>query len=280
MKLVKRGGVWFFRSELIPCPHGFSTRIGGVSEEPHTRSLNLAFERGDSDETVLQNLIRFSKAVGVSPNSVISLPQVHGRTVLYVTRQDCGEGYGTRTDRSADGYYTVDHAVTLGVKTADCVPILLCGVDENGDVTVVSALHAGWRGTALRIAARGVEAIVSMGIPPCRIRAAIGPAIGSCCYEVDAEFRERFYSVFGEDFLHGAFLRQTSDTGRCTADLKEINRRVLLGAGVLPEHIDVSRECTACSPELFYSHRYSHGVRGTMLSVIALPSESMLSEDV
>lgn len=270
MKLYEKNGVWFYRSELLPCPHGFATRIGGVSDKAHTKSLNLAFGRGDEDEIVLENLDRFAKAVGVSAKSVISLPQVHGCDVIRVTRDDRGEGYQYSSDRSADGYCTIDPAITLGVKTADCVPILLCGVDEGGSPAAVAALHAGWRGTVLQIAERGVEAIMSLGIPNSRIRAAIGSAIGVCCYEVDAAFRETFASAFGESFLEGTFQPRGSD--KYTADLKEINRRVLIRSGVLPENIDVSDECTACRPELFFSHRYSGGVRGTMLSVIALPN--------
>lgn len=269
MKLYEKNGVKFFRSALLPCPHGFATRIGGVSEKPHTRALNLAFGRGDDDETVLENLDRFADAIGVSSDSIISLPQVHGCDVIRVTRNDRGEGYRKRTVRTADGYCTTDSSVTLGVKTADCVPILLCGVDEGGKPVAVAALHAGWRGTVLRIAQHGVEELSSMGVPRERIRAAIGPAIGGCCYEVDAAFRDTFVSEFGEEFLSGTFRLRGVD--KYTADLKEINRRVLIRSGVLPSNIDVSDECTACRPDLFFSHRYSKGVRGTMLSVIALP---------
>ncbi|MBR2907351.1 MAG: peptidoglycan editing factor PgeF [Clostridia bacterium] len=276
MRLYEKNGVRFYRSELLPCPHGFATRIGGVSKKAHTRGLNLAFGRGDEDEVVLENLVRFSDAVGVSADSVISLPQVHGCDVIRATLDDRGAGYQKKSDRSADGYFTDTPAVTLGVKTADCVPILLCGVDENEKPAAVAALHAGWRGTALRIAERGVEAIVSLGIPCDRIRAAIGPAIGMCCYEVDAAFRDTFLSTFGEDFLSGTFRPRGSE--KYTADLKEINRRILIGAGVLSENIDVLDECTACHPELFFSHRYSAGVRGTMLSVIALPDHGASAE--
>lgn len=270
MRLYEKNGVRFYRSALLPCPHGFATRVGGVSEKPHTKSLNLAFGRGDDDETVLENLDRFTDAVGVPADSVISLPQVHGCDVIHVTCDDRGEGYRKRSDRSADGYYTTTPAVTLGVKTADCVPILLCGVDEGGNPVVAAALHAGWRGTVKKIAERGIEAIASQGISRDRIRVAIGPAIGLCCYEVDAAFRETFVSAFGEDFLSGTF--RPRGAGKYTADLKEINRRILIESGVLSENVDVSDECTACRPELFFSHRYSRGVRGTMLSVIALSS--------
>lgn len=271
MKLYKMNGVWFYRSELLPCPHGFATRIGGVSTQEHTKSLNLAFMRGDDDETVLQNLRRFAEAVGVRAESVISLPQVHGNTVLPVTKKDGGEGYFDKTERTADGYVTCDRAVTLGIKTADCVPILLCGLSESGEAVAVSALHAGWRGTVSRIAENGVRSLQSFGIPAERIRAAIGPSIGVCCYEVDSAFRETFALEFGEDFVRKTFFEKNTAHGKYTADLKEINCRILQSVGVPADAIDVSEMCTSCYPELFYSHRYSNGVRGTMLSVIALP---------
>lgn len=269
MELKQKDGVYFYHSELLPCPHGFSTRIGGVSSLEHTKTLNLAYGRGDDKEIVLENLCRFANAVGVEPESIISLPQVHGTSILSVTHTDRGEGYIRETDRTADGYYTGECGVTLGVKTADCVPILLCAVDEWGSAVAVAALHAGWRGTVGGIARRGVETLRKKGILVDQIRAAIGPAIGPCCYEVDQAFYLAFSSALGEELVSGTF--QSDDAGHYTADLKEINRRILVEAGVLSKNIDVSRECTACRPELFFSHRYSRGIRGTMLSIIALP---------
>lgn len=271
MILTERNGVPFYRSELIPCPHGFSTRIGGVSTEPHTHALNLGFGRGDEKATVLENLARFSRAVGVSPESVVSLPQVHGNEVLCVSREDAGEGYFVPSEREADGCCTVDTGVTLGIKTADCVPILLCGLSDGGTPAAVSALHAGWRGTVARIAERGVLALTALGIRRENIRAAIGPSIGVCCYEVDEAFYGAFRAEFGDAFLAGTILPRVGTEGKYLADLKEINRRILCSAGLREDCIDVSDACTFCRPEEFYSHRFSGGHRGTMLSVIALP---------
>ena len=268
MELKEKNGVCFYQSELLPCPHGFSTRVGGVSEEAHTKSMNLAFFRGDDEQTVFENLRRFTGAVGVSHDSVISLPQIHGSDILIVTHKERGEGYYRRSDRTADGYCTFERGVTLGIKTADCVPILLCAVDGFEAPIAVSALHAGWRGTVGMIARNGVEALIAKGIAPREIRAAIGPAIGGCCYEVDGDFYRIFLSTFGEGIVAETFRPRGKD--HYTADLKEINRRILIKAGIPEENIDVSEECTACNPSLFFSHRYSGGVRGTMLSVIAL----------
>ena len=274
MNLFQRNGVSFYRSDLIPCPHGFSTRLGGVSEKEHTSSLNLAFGRGDDAETVLENLARFGNAAGFEPASVVSLPQIHGNNVLYISPENRGEGYSQATNREADGYVTDSPEVTLGIKTADCVPILLCGLSEEGIPIAVSAVHAGWRGTVSGIAKNGVRALTERGIRPENIRAAIGPAIDVCCYEVDNAFYERFCEEFGKAFLNETFLPSKHTEGKYYANLKEINRRILVASGVPEENIDVCTECTCCHPELFFSHRYTGGLRGTMLSVIALPHSS------
>ena len=278
MKLYTNNGVELYRSELIPCPHGFATRIGGVSTEAHTRSLNLAFGRGDDDATVRENLSRFLGAIGLDCRSVISLPQVHGTDVLTVTARDAGDGYFYSSGRTADGYVTVDRGVTLGVKTADCVPILLCGLRADGTPIAVSALHAGWRGTAGGIAKRGVETLLRLGVERENIRAAIGPSIRACCYEVGTELRDVFLKTLGESIAAEAFTERRD--GKQMLDLRSVNRALLLSCGIPYESIDVSEECTSCSPERFFSHRYSRGLRGTMLSVIALPSggqESLLN---
>ena len=273
MELLTKNGVMYYHSALLPCPHGFATRIGGVSTEAHTKSLNLAFARGDSDAVVLENLSLFAHAVGVAPDSVVSLSQVHSDRILYVESADKGKGYHTRVNDTADGYYTADRTVSIGVKTADCVPILLCGLDENGDAKAVSALHAGWRGSAMRIAEKGVQALMALGIPKERIRAAIGPAIGGCCYEVGEEVYLAFLRSVGNRITDAAFRRRTGAEEKYMADLKMLNRLLLSECGIPEESIDVSDACTCCHPELFYSHRRTNGVRGTMLSLIALPRE-------
>ena len=256
-------GVCYIRSDHIAFPHGFSTRIGGVSSLPHTASLNLAFGRGDDEAVVMANLARFTAAVGV-PGEVLSLPQIHSTEVRTVRQDDRGLGYQRPADGSCDGYVTAARGITLGVKTADCVPILLA--DEAAGV--IGALHAGWRGTIAGIARVGVEKMIGLGANPARIVAAIGPAIGPCCFEV------------GEDFPHAVAASACAALclphlscrdGRRFADLPAMNAAILLDAGLSAENIDRSGLCTCCDTVRFYSHRASRGKRGTMLSVIAMP---------
>jgi len=256
-------GVKFLRSDKLTCCHGFASRIGGVSREAHTSSLNLAFGRGDDDETVLQNLGRFADALGISPESIISRPQIHSSIVIPVDRSMRGEGYFKKTDAGCDGYVTDCPQIALGIKTADCVPILM----EDPDAHVIGAVHAGWRGTAAGIAAECVKKMCRLGASAKNIRAAIGPAIHFCCYEVGEDFLESVRGMVGSDTAN-RFIRM--QYGRLHADIVDLNRQILSESGVLHEQIDTSDFCTCCHPELFYSHRYTGGKRGTMLSVISL----------
>ncbi len=251
--------VKYLKSDKIKCPHGFSTRIGGVSTEPHTKELNLQLGRGDSDETVLCNIELFSSAVGVLPESIVSAHQIHSNIVKRIT------SLGTPRVES-DGFVTSDTGVTLAVKTADCVPILISGEDGNGDVVAVSALHAGWRGTAKNIVSVGVKELLRLGIAPENIFAAIGPHICADCFEVDADCRDSIISSLGSTYE--CFIHRKGN--KFHVDLGKINRQLLLDMGVPTSNIDLSDACTFESDELFYSHRRTNGVRGTMLSVISI----------
>ena len=256
-------GVEYLRSDIISVPHGFSTRIGGVSQAEHTKSLNLAFGRGDDRETVLENLRLFSSAVGIDAKSIVSRHQIHSPTVIYADEKMCGEGYFTETSEGCDGYVTDRKGVTLGVKTADCVPILF----SDADAHVIGAVHAGWRGTASEIAAECIKKMVGLGADVGKIRVAIGAAIHYCCYEVGEDFFASVRTLTGAHIAE-KFIRL--ERGKLHADIVGMNRHLLLESGITESHIDVCEYCTACNPSLFYSHRYSHGVRGTMLSVISL----------
>ncbi len=267
MRLITaENGVQYLHSDILGCPNGFSTRIGGVSTLAHTASLNLARGRGDDDETVLENLKLFADAVGVDPESVVSLPQIHSSKVLILDGSARGQGYFLPSDLECDGYATLSRSLSPAVKTADCVPILLSARDAAGNVFAVSVLHAGWRGTAGNIATRGVEALVSLGATTDRICVAIGPSIGQCCFEVDLDCYDALCSGLGETVE----LNTCRKGEKFYPDLKSINRDLLVQCGVKRENIDISELCTACRTDIFYSHRRSGGSRGTLLSVISI----------
>ncbi len=262
-------GVTFLVSDRLQSRHAFATRHGGVSPAGPTASLNLAFGRGDAREVVLENLARFGTAVGFDPQSVVSVHAVHSNTVYTVDASHRGLGYHRPTDMAGDGYVTADASVTLGIKTADCTPILL-EARSGGRVWAVSALHAGWKGTVADIAGIGVAALRALaeaqtdGVPV-TIHAAIGPTIHPCCFEVQADCIAVVQDALG-DFA-APYIRKIP-TGY-TLDLPALNRALLVRAGVSDEHIDTCPDCTACRTDRYYSHRAQHGVRGTMLHVIA-----------
>jgi YfiH family protein len=192
-------------------------------------------------------------------------------------------GYHLAAAFEGDGYVTVDPSVTLGVKTADCTPILLeavaGGTPAGGTPVAVAALHAGWKGTVLNIAGEGVRRLrelacarAGVSAESVTIRAAIGPCIHACCFEVKedclAVVRERVGNPMAAGFIHG-------HGGKTYLDLPGLNRALLLRAGVAEADIDVCEFCTACHPELFYSHRASGGLRGTMLNAIWLAGDEL-----
>lgn len=266
---VQTNGVGYYCSTLLKSKHAFATREGGVSQFPYTQSLNLAHGRGDGEATVLQNLQLFADAVGMAADRVISLPQVHGTEVLTVTEKDAGRGYAKPANGEADGYLTTQADLPLGVKSADCVPVLLEARNEEGIVLAVSAVHAGWKGTAGGIAVRAVKALRD-ACGNVEIYAAIGPCIGACCFEVGQDCVDEFVRLCGREMTQACF-RETQN-GKYYGDLVMVNRMLLTGVDVPVSHIDAADICTCCHPERFFSHRYAakyaDGKRGTMLSVI------------
>ncbi len=259
----------FVKSNILRAPHAFATRRGGVSELGHTKSLNLAFGRGDEDKIVLKNLEIFAKKVGFDAKSIVSLPQIHSDRIFTVGSKERGHGYFVREGiESGDGYVTGESGVVLGIKTADCVPILF-EVEKDGEIVAVGAVHAGWRGTVANIAGKCVERLCGeFGCEPKDIRAAIGPCIHACCYEVSRDIFDAVSDGLSEDMAVRFVTPSGKGDGKYFCDLVGINRELLLGRGLRAENVDVVDECTCCDPEKYFSHRYSNGHRGTMLNVI------------
>ncbi len=262
-------GVTFVTSDMLRARHAFATRHGGVSTLSHTASLNLAFGRGDGEDTVRENLARLGRAVGFDPASVVSVHSVHGNRVYTVDASHRGLGYHLPTDLEGDGYVTADPAVTPGIKTADCTPILL-EARRGETVVAVAALHAGWKGTVGDITGIGTRALRKLAEAragaPVELYAAIGPCIHACCFEVQADCISVVRDRLGD--LSEPFIAAIP-TGY-TLDLPGLNRALLLRAGVPAENIDICPDCTSCRTDRYFSHRGQRGVRGTMLSVISL----------
>jgi len=267
MELKFFGDISYYESQKLGCTNAFFTRNGGVSEGS-TASLNLAFGRGDSRETVLENLALCAKAMGFDAESVVSCPQIHSADILTVDETHRGLGYFRESDIACDGYVTDKKGIVLGVKTADCVPILM-SAKRDGRAFAVAAVHAGWRGSVCGIAKKGVEALISFGALPSEIFVAIGPSASSCCYEVGEEVYVAASENFGRERADKYFV-SSGRAGKYMADLKGFNASLINSVGVPYENMDISEMCTICEEKYFYSHRRDGDARGTHLNIITL----------
>lgn len=257
INLVKTGTLEYLTAGGIGVPHCFTTRMGGVSGG-HLASLNIAMHRGDEPENVAENYRILGEALGFDPKNVVMTRQIHSDTVRRVGLADCG-GLDHRNYPECDALITNEPGAALVVFTADCTPLLFFDPVTGA----VGAAHAGWRGTAADIAGKTVRAMCdAYGCDPKNIRAAVGPNIGACCFETDADVPQAMISAFGE--AAQAFIRQVGE--KYYVNLKEINALALRRAGVA--RIDISTACTACESRRFWSHRVTRGHRGSQGAII------------
>jgi YfiH family protein len=257
--------------------HGFSTRPGGVSDIEGENVLNLGAVEWDQRADVEENKRRFQAALGACDLALVSLHQIHSdvvRSVDGVPAKQC-KGDALATDRSG---------LLLGVRTADCAPVLLVDPDKR----VVAAIHAGWRGTLQRIVTKAIGQMqMEFGCRPEGLLAAIGPAIGGCCYEVGTEVASAFAAKFANasDFFDEL---RTGDEpnplqwlnmmppghqpppNKVLLDLKKANRAQLVEAGVPEENIFVTELCTSCNVDRLFSYRKEGASSGRLMSAIGI----------
>ena len=252
------------------------------------RALNLGFTKDDSREAVERNRRAFLQQAGAKSGRdlwpLITVRQVHSDVIHCVD---------TASDRqlTGDGLVTSTPGILIAIQTADCLPLIL--VDSKR--RAVGVFHAGWRGTLKRIAEKGVgEMRRYFGTEPRHMKAAIGPGIHGCCYEVGEEVRQKFESQFAyaaglfRDVKESDVVRDKYPLLFLTArapghselptrmflDLVEANRRQLVDAGVPAKNIDASELCTACRPDLLFSYRAEKGITGRMMGVAGIrPAE-------
>jgi hypothetical protein len=259
---TQNGLVWLTSPLLTGVRHGFSTRKGGVSPAPWD-SLDLGPSRGDDLENVRENYRRFCAVLGADERRVVLSKQVHETTVRVVTADDAGKGLWRHRDYAADALITNETNLPLVVFSADCGIILL-----HDPVTgAVGGVHAGWRGCAGGILEKAVREMTRVyGTDPASLRCAIGPCIGPCCFETDDDVPEAMRAALGDT----AELYLERRGPKYHVDLAGLNRQWLLRAGVSPDHIDVCGLCTACRPDLFWSHRKLGNARGVQGAMIVL----------
>lgn len=251
-------------SEIKFINHAFTTRLGGVSKGEFS-SMNMAFNRGDSVESVTENYKRFCASAGFDYESLTASAQDHNTFVRAVTSADRGVGiYKPRDLQSVDALITNEKGVTLVTYYADCTPLFF--VDTKNKA--IGLAHAGWRGTVGRIGEKVVRKMIELyGTDPADIKAAIGPAISVCCYEVDKPCADNFLAL--DDLKTSRFVFP-KENGKFMIDLLETNRQVLIKSGVKPENITISDLCTNCNSELLWSHRATKGHRGTMSAFMCI----------
>ncbi len=253
----KGAGVALWRVAALEFPgvHAvFSARLGGCSPPPW-EGLNLSPAVGDDPARVQENRLRFARAAEFGLEAVAGAQQVHGAAVAVVDRPgSAGPVDGLCTDRPG---------VVLTIAAADCVVVYLA--DSGG--RAVGLCHAGWRGTAADVAGRSVRAMTaSFGIHPGDLVAAISPAIGPCCYEVDGPV----IRAMVESASWAGDVLRIRPGGHALLDLWAANRRRLLDAGVPAASIHVAGICTACHPDRLYSHRRDGGRTGRMQGALWL----------
>lgn len=257
---IERDGLAFYQVAAwsdLPIVHGFTTRHGGVSPEPFA-GLNLSISVGDTRANVAENRARAFRALGRDPNSIADLWQVHSADVVYA---DTPRAPGQDHHGKADILITDRPEVTLFLRFADCVPILLVDPARHA----IGLVHAGWRGTVARACAAAVTAMTDrFGSNPADLRAAIGPSISAARYEVGLEVVAAAEAALGaradEALSHVA--------GRHTFDLWRANAIVLEQSGVT--EIEIGGVCTAERTDDFYSHRAEHGRTGRFGALLAL----------
>ena len=227
----KIGNLEYLAAEGISVPHCFTTRYGGISTGIFD-SMNIAIKEGESEENVRRNMAILASALGIDEKNLICTRQTHSDIVRVVTKRDHIDIFH-RDYPECDALVTGDPGTALMIYTADCTPMLF-----HDPVTgAVGAAHAGWRGTASAICAKTVEAMVrAFGCRPEGIRAAIGPNIGFCHFETDADVPEAMRSAFGPEVE--PFIRKKGE--KYYVNLKEINALILRRCGV--HHIEISSE--------------------------------------
>lgn len=247
--------------------HGFSTRLGGVSAPPHD-TLNMAYSRPDDPAAVRENRQRFAAALGFTMDDVVIAGQVHGTTVRRVLATDKGRGaYSPATVLPpADALVTNVPGIVLWAGFADCTPLLFFDPVQQA----VGIAHAGWKGTIGNIAAATIAAMEhEFGCDPPNIIAAIGPAIGPCCYEVDEPVISAVCDAFGADLAADLLLRPPGNE-RPHFDLWAANQHWLAQSGIQACNLTRLDCCTACNVERFFSHRREQGATGRFVAVIGI----------
>jgi YfiH family protein len=249
-------GIQLYRSSVIPergFIHGFPERGGGVSSGLRS-SLNLGVRWGDDKANVETNRRRLAEHAGYDPDQLVATRHVHGVNVLKV-------GEPLVEGAEFDGLVCDRVGPVLGAFAADCIPIVFA----EPEARVCGAAHAGWRGIVAGVARNVIARMTELGARPDRLRVALGPSIGPCCFEVGPEVVAEFRAAFGE--LPGLVV---AGPHKDHIDLRVATRAVIERAGVRPDSIDDRPPCTRCEGDRFFSYRRDGKDGGVHMAFIGL----------
>ena len=243
----------------------FSTRIGGVSRGMFS-SMNLSYTRGDEKEAVDENYRRIAACLESDVSCFVCSDQTHTDNIRIVGSEDMGKGTIYPKDyHDVDGLITDQRGIVLGTFFADCVPLFFVDPVKKA----IGMTHSGWRGTVQKIGKKTVRMMQEQyGSNPADMYTAIGPSICQSCYEVSGDVIDRVKEAFPESLWSDLFY--PTIPGKYQLNLWEANRQIMLEAGILAEHIEVTDICTCCNPDFLFSHRASQGKRGNLGAFLAL----------
>jgi YfiH family protein len=250
---------------------GFSSRSGGVSSAPF-HSLNTGLHVSDKTEDVIINRERLADKVNLPIESWIYAEQIHSNEVELLNSNDRGKGIYSRETaiQAKDAFITQSTNICMAALFADCVPLYFFDPVHQA----IGLAHAGWKGTVQEIAAVTIKMMQQhFNSQSHEIIAAIGPSIGICCFEVDEIVMNKVWELFGREMLWNIDdkpLYQKQKNGKFLLNLQESNRQIMMKAGILPSHIEVTDYCTSCRTDLFFSHRKENGKTGRMVAWIGL----------
>lgn len=246
--------------------HGISTRKGGVSED-FCSSMNLAKGKPfDADENVMENYRRFSNAVGINPDKIVSMGQVHEDNIVVVDKNHKCLGISTEFDfNNTDGMITNVNGISLFGYTADC-PLVMIADDKNH---VVGICHSGWRGTVKEISTKLIEKMKKeFGSSTDDMYAFIAPSICQDCFEVSEDVILEINKIIDEDKRETVYYKK--ENGKYQLNLWETIKICLIEAGIKVENIELPHICSKCNTDYFFSHRHQGEKRGTGAAFIMI----------
>jgi len=244
--------------------HAFCARQGGVSQDEYA-SLNVSFNEGDEEVSVLQNWGRLSKAFAIPLEQFLVVNQVHGDEIFVIPPH--GGYFSSRSELNYDAIVTNRTNLAICIKTADCVPVFFVDRVKR----IIAVVHAGWRSSALGISAKVIGLMQNQYTSSLQnILVAIGPSIGKCCYQVDSVVAD----AFRRQKNHKIYLLPANVGNKWMLDLPEANRRQILDCGVPEKNIEISGYCTMCNQDIFFSHRGAGGITGRQINFMMIKEDA------